>query len=65
MFLLGWTLTHAQQLTVHAPSNVSVGETFRLEYTLNTVDVNGNLQLGNIPDAFEVVYGPSVSQQQS
>ncbi len=65
LFLLGWTLTYAQQLTVHAPSSVSVGETFRLEYTLNTVDVNGNLQLGNIPDAFEVVYGPSVSQQQS
>ena len=55
----------AQRIVVHAPSRVTAGETFRLEYTINTNDVDGRLQLGNIPDAFEVVYGPSVSQQQS
>ncbi len=65
LFLVMTFLTYAQHIAVHAPAGVTVGETFRLEYSLNTVDVNDNLQLGNIPDAFDVVYGPSVSQQQS
>ena len=65
LFLLITLLTDAQHISVHAPGSVAVGETFRLEYSLNTVDVNDNLQLGNLPDALEVVYGPSVSQQQS
>ena len=55
----------AQHITVSVPSRVEVGETFRLQYTINTKDVDGRLQLGNIPDALEVVYGPSVSQQES
>ena len=55
----------AQTLSVHAPSKVLVGETFRVEYTVNTVDVSGNLQEPAMPEALEVVYGPSVSQQQS
>jgi tetratricopeptide (TPR) repeat protein len=55
----------AQRLTVNAPSHVAVGETFRLEYTVNTVNVNGNLHIGNIPEPLEVVYGPSVSRQES
>ena len=67
LFLLLWVTctASAQRIVVHAPSRVTAGETFRLEYTINTNDVDGRLQLGNIPDAFEVVYGPSVSQQQS
>ena len=56
---------HAQRIVVNAPGRVTAGENFRLEYTVNTNDVSGQLKLGNIPDAFEVVYGPSVSQQQS
>lgn len=55
----------AQSLSVHAPSKVLVGETFRVEYTVNTVDVSSDLQMPSLPDALEVVYGPSVSQQQS
>ena len=54
----------AQRLVVHVPARVTAGENFRLEYTVNTTDAD-RLQLGDIPDAFEVVYGPSVSQQQS
>ena len=67
LFLLLWVActTSAQRIVVHAPSRVTAGETFRLEYTVNTNDVDGRLQLGDIPDAFEVVYGPSVSQQRS
>ena len=67
LYLLMWMActASAQRIVVHAPSRVTAGETFRLEYTINTNDVDGRLQLGNIPDAFEVVYGPSVSQQQS
>ncbi len=55
----------AQKLTVKAPASVPAGETFRLEYTVNTSNVTGNLQIGNIPEALEVVYGPSVSRQES
>ena len=36
-----------------------------LEYSINTVDVNGELRLPEMPDGLEVVYGPSVSRQQS
>ncbi len=55
----------AQRIVVHAPARVSAGETFKLEYTINTTEMNGKLQIGDIPDGLEVVYGPSVSQQQS
>ena len=55
----------AQRIVVNVPSRVTAGENFRLQYTINTRDVDGRLQLGDIPDALEVVYGPSVSQQES
>ena len=45
----------AQTLSVHAPSKVLVGETFRVEYTVNTVDVSGNLQEPAMPEVLEVV----------
>ena len=54
----------AQRVVVHAPARVSAGENFRLEYTVNTDDAE-SMRLGDVPDAFEVVYGPSVSQQTS
>ena len=54
----------AQTLTGRAPSQVAVGEQFRLSYTVNTDDAKG-FRAGNIPDAFEVLMGPSTSQQSS
>jgi len=59
------TLTvSAQTLTGRAPSQVAVGEQFRLSYTLNTDDAKG-FRAGNIPDAFDVLMGPSTSTQSS
>ena len=58
-------VTRAQTLTVSVPSKVAPGETFRLQYTVNTKDVDGKLQLGQLPEELEVVYGPSMSQQES
>lgn len=57
-------ISAAQQLTGRAPSQVAVGEQFRLTYTVNTDDVSG-FRAGNIPDAFEVLMGPSTSTQSS
>lgn len=54
----------AQKLVGNAPSHVSVGEQFRLTYTVNTQDVD-NFRAGNIPDALEVLMGPSTSRQSS
>ena len=54
----------AQQLTGRAPSQVAVGEQFRLSYTINTQDVRG-FRVGRIPDGFEVLMGPSTSTQSS
>ena len=48
----------AQSLTGRAPSQVAVGEQFRLTYTINTQDVRG-FRAGNIPDELEVLMGPS------
>lgn len=52
------------QIQVNAPQRVAVGEQFRLQYTVQTTDVKG-FRAGNIPDAFEVLMGPSTSTQQS
>ena len=54
----------AQTLTANAPSHVAVGEQFRLSYTVNTQDVS-DFRVGDIPDAFEVLMGPSRSSQSS
>ena len=54
----------AQTLTGRAPSQVAVGEQFRLSYTVNTQDARG-FRAGNFPDAFEVLMGPSTSSQSS
>ncbi len=56
---------HAQKISVHVPQTVSSGETFRLEYTINSVNLNANIKLGNMPEELDVVYGPSISEQQS
>lgn len=54
----------AQTLTANAPSHVAVGEQFRLSFKVNTQNVK-NFRVGNIPDAFEVLMGPSQSSQSS
>ena len=54
----------AQSLTVRAPQQVSVGQQFRLQYTANSQDVSG-FRMGQVPDAFEVLMGPSTSTQSS
>ena len=54
----------AQTLTGRAPQQVAVGQQFRLQYTANTQDVSG-FSVGQIPDAFEVLMGPSTSTQSS
>ena len=53
-------VTMAQQITGRAPSQVAVGEQFRLSYTVNTDDVKG-FRAGNIPEEFDVLMGPSTS----
>ena len=69
---LGWALfllflpfqVVAQTLTANAPQQVAVGEQFRLSFTVNTQNASG-FRAGNIPDAFEVLMGPSTSSQSS
>ena len=58
-----FTIT-AQTLTASAPSNVAVGEQFRLTYTVNTQNVS-EFRAGNIPDELEVLIGPNRSMQSS
>lgn len=54
----------AQSLKVKAPSKVSVGENFRLTYTIGSQDVR-DFRIGTIPDAFEKITGPYSSSQSS
>ena len=54
----------AQKITVQGPTHVAVGEQFQLRYVVNTTDVK-NFHIGNVPDAFDVLMGPSTSTQQS
>lgn len=55
---------YAASIEVHGPSQVAAGEQFYLRYVVNTTDVSG-FRLGNVPDAFNVLMGPSTSTQQS
>ena len=64
-FLIAVSVAMGQSLTVNAPQEVSVGQKFRLTYTINTHDVS-EFQIGQIPsDGFEVLMGPSVSKSSS
>lgn len=54
----------AQKFSVNAPSHVSVGENFRLTYTVSTQNVN-DFRIGNIPEALEIITGPYTSSQSS
>ena len=64
IFSLLFSHVVAQSLTGRAPSQVAVGEQFRLSYTVNTDDVKG-FRAGNIPEEFDVLMGPSTSTQSS
>lgn len=64
LFVVAVMTTVAQTLTASAPSHVSAGEQFRLSFKVNTQNVSG-FRAGNIPDAFEVLMGPSTSSQSS
>ena len=64
IFSLLFSHVVAQTLTGRAPAQVAVGEQFRLSYTVNTDDAK-NFRAGDIPDAFDVLMGPSTSQQSS
>ena len=64
IFSLLFSHVVAQTLTGRAPSQVAVGEQFRLSYTVNTDDVKG-FRAGNIPEEFDVLMGPSTSTQSS
>ena len=67
-FIIGAVLSTAlavgQNLTAAAPSHVSVGEQFRLTYTVNTQDVS-DFRAGNIPEELDVLIGPNRSMQSS
>lgn len=58
-------ILNAQTLSVNVPSSVPIGETFRLEYVIKSTNDDGQIELGNMPDGLEVVYGPSISKHQS
>ena len=57
-------IAHAQRLVVNAPSHVSVGENFRLTYTVDTQNAK-DFRIGSIPGALEVITGPYTSSQSS
>lgn len=65
LVLFGMVLAYGQRLVVSVPSNVSVGENFRLTYTVGTINASDEIQIGKVPDAFEVITGPYVSWQSS
>lgn len=62
--MLTW-VSWAQGISVQVPSRVSVGELFRLEYTVHTTNTGTNPRLDDLPEGLVVAYGPSVSQQES
>ena len=54
----------SQTLTASAPSQVAVGEQFRLTYTINTQNVS-EFRAGEVPEELEVLIGPNRSMQSS
>lgn len=63
-YMAALSVAWAQTLTARAPQQVAVGQQFRLQYIANTQDVSG-FRIGQVPDAFEVLMGPSTSTQSS
>ena len=56
---------NAQNISVSAPSRVSVGENFRIAYTINTQDVQDFRSGIHSFDGLEVIAGPYTSSQSS
>ncbi len=54
----------AQTLTANAQQQVAVNQQFRLTFTANSQDVS-NFRLGQMPDALEILIGPTTSTQSS
>lgn len=55
---------NAQTFVANAPANVSVGENFRLTYTVSTRNAS-DFHIGTVPEQLEVITGPYVSEQSS
>ena len=64
IYHLSFSPAGAQTLTGSAPSHVSVGEQFRLTYTVNTQNAT-DFRAGDIPGELEVLIGPNRSMQSS
>lgn len=62
-----WSVSQlkAQSISVSAPSRVSVGENFRISYTINTQDVQDFRSGIRSFDGLEVIAGPYTSSQSS
>ena len=54
----------AQHITANAPQQVATGQQFRLQYSIDTQDIS-DFSMGQVPDAFEVLMGPSRSTSSS
>ncbi|MCF0203468.1 MAG: protein BatD, partial [Bacteroidaceae bacterium] len=54
----------SQSVQVSAPSHVSTGENFRVEYHVSSDNVS-DVRLGKVPDGLEEIAGPYVSTQSS
>ena len=50
-------MAQAQTVSVSVPSKVMVGETFRLQYTVNTKDVDGERTVSLSPRSIAVFAG--------
>lgn len=64
LFLSAAMIADAQHVEVNAPSHVTVGEPFVIEYVVNSQDVR-NFRLTGKLDGLEVVGGPNVAEQSS
>lgn len=56
--------TKAQSLVAEAPQQIFIDEPFRLTYKVDTRDAI-DFQIGKLPAAFEIIYGPSTSSGSS
>ena len=65
MCLVIWQQGIAQTLTVSAPSHVSVGENFRIAYTVSTQDVQDFRSGIQSTDVADIIAGPYTSSQSS
>ena len=65
VFRFSFLTTLAQTITVSAPSQVSVGENFRIAYTVSTQDVQDFRSGIRSTDVAEIIAGPYTSSQSS